>query len=46
MADGSPQKHGIQAGAEALDGLGEGQSPAQKGVMCDVGAFYNFRVVG
>ncbi len=46
VADRRAEQHGIEAGAEAFCRLGEHQPPAQKGVMCDFGAFYNCRAVG
>ncbi len=46
MPDGGAEQHRIEAGAKALCRLGQGQPAAQKGVVCDVAAFYNFAVVG
>jgi hypothetical protein len=41
-----PEQHRIEAGAKPLGGLCDGQTAAQKGVVCDVRTFYNFSAVG
>ena len=46
VANRGAEQNGIEARAESLGRLREGQSAAQKGVMCDFRTFYNLSAVG
>jgi len=46
VADRCAQKDGIEAGAEAVRGLGNGQPAVEESIGCDDGAFANLFGVG